>query len=180
MFPLVPALRSTASAAGYPALFGSFVATMAKSDFSCPCITGYGSTPSRCGPRRRAALVRHEISRFPRKERPHMPGSTTALGGKALAIARPSMLPSTNRTAWAPRMTSISQLNGWPMRSPTDASPRSSRTTAHGSGPMWFATPSSQRTFTAYSLPVSRRTRLTTQSFLRHLSGSHQQRSSTI
>ena len=29
---------------------------------------------------------------------------------------------------------------------------------AHGSGPMWFATPSSQWTFTTYSLPVSRRT----------------------
>jgi hypothetical protein len=29
---------------------------------------------------------------------------------------------------------------------------------AHGSRPMWFATPSSQRTCTAYSLPVSRRT----------------------
>ena len=28
MFPLVPALRSTASAAGLPALFGSFVAHM--------------------------------------------------------------------------------------------------------------------------------------------------------
>jgi hypothetical protein len=25
-------------------------------------------------------LVKHEISRFPHKERPHMPGSTTALG----------------------------------------------------------------------------------------------------
>jgi hypothetical protein len=36
---------------------------MAESDFSCPCITGYGS-----------------ISRFPHKERPHMPGSTTAPG----------------------------------------------------------------------------------------------------
>ena len=29
---------------------------------------------------------------------------------------------------------------------------------AHGSGPMWFAIPSSQRTCTVYSLPVSRRT----------------------
>ena len=29
---------------------------------------------------------------------------------------------------------------------------------AHGSGPMWFATPSSQWTCTTYSLPVSRRT----------------------
>jgi hypothetical protein len=29
---------------------------------------------------------------------------------------------------------------------------------AHGSGPMWFAIPSSQWTCTTYSLPVSRRT----------------------
>ena len=31
----------------------------------------------------------------------------------------------------------------------------------HGSGPMWFATPSSQWTCTTYSLPVSRRTQTT-------------------
>jgi hypothetical protein len=139
------------------------VSTMAKSDFSYPYITGFGSSPSLCGPERRAALVRYEISRFPRKERLHMPGSTTALGGKALALARPSILPSTKRTASAPGMTSISQLNGWPMRSPTDASPMPSRAPAHGSGPMWFAKPSSQRTFTTYSLPVSRRTLFSTQ-----------------
>ena len=41
---------------------------------------------------------------------------------------------------------------------PTDASPTSSRTPAHGSGATWIATPSSQWTFTTYSLPVSRRT----------------------
>src|SRR5271166_3817453 len=78
--------------------------------------------------------------------------------GRALAMAHPSVLPSVSGTASAPRMTSISRLNGWPMRSPTDASPTSSRTPAHGSGPMWFATPSSQWTLTTYSLPVSRRT----------------------
>src|SRR5271167_2595928 len=44
------------------------------------------------------------------------------------------------------------------MCSPTDASPPPSRTTAHGSGSMWIATPSSRRTCTDYSLPVSRRT----------------------
>ena len=33
-----------------------------------------------------------------------------------------------------------------------------SRPDAHGSGPMWVATPSSQWIFTTYSLPVSRRT----------------------
>src|SRR5271169_2708574 len=49
-FPLVPALRSTGSAADRSALFVSFAATMAKSDFSSPFIIGYGSSPSRCGP----------------------------------------------------------------------------------------------------------------------------------
>src|SRR5271169_5385386 len=59
-FPLVPALRSTGSAAfgsaadrsaaGCPALFVGFIATMAGSDFSGPFIIGYGSSPSRCGP----------------------------------------------------------------------------------------------------------------------------------
>jgi hypothetical protein len=32
------------------ALFIGFTATMAERDFSCPCIIGYGSSPSRCGP----------------------------------------------------------------------------------------------------------------------------------
>ena len=44
------------------------------------------------------------------------------------------------------------------MLSPVNASPRPSRAPAHGSGSMWFATPSSWGTRTPYSLPVSRRT----------------------
>ena len=61
VFPLAPALRSTGSAATAPAdasagsflaLFVGFTATMTRSDFSCPCIIGYGSSPSRCGPSR--------------------------------------------------------------------------------------------------------------------------------
>src|SRR6266436_7988500 len=51
----------------------------------------------------------------------------------------------------------LSRLDGWPMRSPVNASPRPSRATAHDLGPMWIATPSSQGTCTLYSLPVSRR-----------------------
>src|SRR6516225_631086 len=54
-FPLVSALRSTGSAADRSALFAGFVATMAKSDFPRPCIIGYGSSPSRCGPGRHMA-----------------------------------------------------------------------------------------------------------------------------
>ena len=53
---------------------------MAESDFSRSCIIGYGSSPSRCGPERHAALVGREISRFPHKERLHMPGSLTTPG----------------------------------------------------------------------------------------------------
>src|SRR5579863_10619856 len=51
-------------------------------------------------------------------------------------------------------MTTVSRLDGWPICSPADASLTPSRTPAHGSGPMWVATPSSQWTFTTYSLPV--------------------------
>ena len=59
-FLLVSALGSTGSAANSSAvdcsaaecsaLFAGFTATMTESDFSCPCIIGYGSSPSRCGP----------------------------------------------------------------------------------------------------------------------------------
>src|SRR4029079_6861502 len=59
-FPLVSALGSTSSAAAGPtadcsaagcaALFVGFAATMTESDFSCPCIIGFGFAPSRCGP----------------------------------------------------------------------------------------------------------------------------------
>src|SRR4029077_18818148 len=59
-FPLVPALGSPdsaavgtaagCSAASCSTLFAGFMATMAGSDFSCLCIIGYGSSPSRCGP----------------------------------------------------------------------------------------------------------------------------------
>ena len=56
------------------------------------------------------------------------------------------MSPSATQTASAPGISFLSRLNGWPAHSPADASPTSSRTPAHGSGPMWVATPSSQWT----------------------------------
>jgi hypothetical protein len=49
----------------------------------------------------------------------------------------------------------FARLNSRPMRSPTDASLSPLRTTAHGSGSMRIATPSSCRTCADYSLPVS-------------------------
>ena len=79
-FLLVPALGSTGSAAGCPALFVGFTATMAESDFPRSCIIGFGSSPSRCGPEQRvlcALPVGRGTSRFPYKKRLHMPGSVT-------------------------------------------------------------------------------------------------------
>jgi hypothetical protein len=57
-------------------------------------------------------------------------------------IARPCVWPSTFGTVSAPGMIGLSRFNGWPVHSPADASPTPLRTSAHGSGPMWIATPS--------------------------------------
>jgi hypothetical protein len=54
-FPSALALRSADSAADRSALFASFIATMAWSDFSPPYIAGVGSSPSRRGPLRHKA-----------------------------------------------------------------------------------------------------------------------------
>ena len=68
VFPSAPALGSIGSAGGRPPLFADFPATMAGSDFSRPCIIGFGlpAFPMRAA-RYRAAS--REISRFPCKER---------------------------------------------------------------------------------------------------------------
>ena len=153
-FPPVPALRSTGSATSCPALFAGFVATIAESDFSGSCIIGFDSSSSRCGP-----------TLIPRWPNPRSPDSRTKSVhtcqglrprrvGRALAMTPPSMLPSVLLTTSAPETFLLSRLNGWPMRSPTDASPTPSRMPTHGSGPMRIATPSPWWTLTSYSLPV--------------------------
>jgi len=78
--------------------------------------------------------------------------------GRVLAFAHSPMLPSALWTASVPGITLFRGSMAGLHAPPTDASPTPSRRPAHGSGPMWFATPSSQWTFTIYSLPVSRRT----------------------
>jgi hypothetical protein len=52
----------------------------------------------------------------------------------------------------------ITWLNTQPAGSLANASTRASRPAPHGSGPVWFATPSLRGTPTHHSLPVSRRT----------------------
>ena len=60
-FPLAPALGSATSAAGGPALFGGFPATMAGSDFSPPYITGVWLSPSQCGQRPEGRRRRRDL-----------------------------------------------------------------------------------------------------------------------
>jgi hypothetical protein len=79
-----------------------------------------------------------------------MPGSSTTSGHMDTRAIVPIRVAFRQENGVGARNVGLSRLIGWPMHSPTDASPL----LAHGSGPMRFATPSSWRTFTAYSLPV--------------------------
>ena len=80
-FLAIPPLPSIDSAAGRPALFTNFVGTISESDFSSSYIIGFGSRLPDAGRRRiPPPTVKLEISRFPRKERACMPGSTTTPG----------------------------------------------------------------------------------------------------
>ena len=106
----------------------------------------------------RGPVVGREISRFPCQERACMPGSLTTPDRPGLALAPSLVWPSALVTASASGTMGLSRLDGWPARSPADASPLASRPDTHGSGPTWIATPSSYRTLTDYSWPVSRRT----------------------
>jgi hypothetical protein len=84
-----------------------------------------------------------------------MPGSSTTPGHMGTRAFAPIRVAFHNADGVGSRDSTLSRLIGWPMHSPADASPTPSREPAHGSGPMRFATPSSWRTFTTYSLPVS-------------------------
>src|SRR3982074_1624435 len=141
-FPLVPALRSTGSAAfrfaadragaGGSALFAGFTATMARSDFSGSCIIGYGSSPSRCGPWGRR--VHRPNVRPPRFRRLPFVRDVFFDHGRASVprIAGPHMLPSTLLTGSASAVLWLSRLNSTPHTIAVYAShPPSPATTQH-------------------------------------------------
>ena len=86
-----------------------------------------------------------------------MPGSLTTPGRPGARAVAPECVAFHHMHGVGTQNRKLSRLNGWPMRIPVNASQRPSRATAHDSGPMWIATPSSQGTCTLYSLPVSRR-----------------------
>src|SRR5271166_6776746 len=63
---------------------------MAESDPSSPCIIGFGSSPSRCGPLTPGFNPGVEVSRFPVEEFTDMPGSSTTQDRKRARVdARP-------------------------------------------------------------------------------------------
>jgi len=115
--------------------------------------TGYDSSSSRCGPTVHPQ-VKPETSRFPCKELPHMPGSSTTPEGLTLALMRfPYCLPRYQARRPPDRRTFRGSMAG--LCAPLPTLLTSSRRPPHGSGPMWIAIPSSQWTCTTYSLPVS-------------------------
>src|SRR5271165_2721686 len=114
-------LRSTNSAAAGAALFAGFsrrmppafvrIATISGSDFSCPCIIGYGSSPSRRGPDNpRAARSDTRSLRF--RSVPFVrDGVLDHDGASAPCMAAPHILPSALGTASASVTSELSRLN---------------------------------------------------------------------
>ena len=102
VFSSAPPLRSTDSGLGRLTPFAGFTATMEGSDFSPPCIIGFGSSPSRCGPKFSWPEARSPGSRA-RSLRTCW-GLRPRRAVQALALARPAMLPSAQSTASASRV----------------------------------------------------------------------------
>ena len=72
-----------------------------------------------------------------------MPGSLTTPGRSTARAFAAGRLAFHLMHGVGTQDRTLSRLNGWPVRSPVNASPWPSRATAHDSGPMWIATPSS-------------------------------------
>jgi hypothetical protein len=83
------------------------------------------------------------LSRFSREVYPGMLGVSDRAGLRGVSrYRRPGYGLPPSSTASASRRLSLSRLNTRPARSPVNASPRSLRSAAHDSGPVWVATPS--------------------------------------
>ena len=71
-----------------------------------------------------------------------MLGSLTTPGRAATCVNAATRVAFRFGNIVGTRDKALSRLDGQPARSPADASPCPSRDTAHGSGPVWIATPS--------------------------------------
>src|SRR4029077_4352723 len=118
------------------ALFAGFIATMTRSDFSRPCIIGFGYFPSRCGrPYSAQSTPRRRPDPRPPRFRCNPFARDVAFDpGRASAprIAVPHMLPSSEGKPSAPAISDLSWLNPTPHAIAVYASqPLSPVTTQH-------------------------------------------------
>jgi len=74
-----------------------------------------------------------------------MPGSLTTPGRLNARDDAPGRVAFHDPHGVGTQNRKLSRLNGWPMRSPVNASLRPSRATAHDSGPMWIGRVGSRR-----------------------------------
>ena len=104
----------------------------------------------------------HGISRFPLKVLACMRRVSDRARSKSVSRYRRSQFClSLSSRASAPRSGhrlcdggSISRLNGWPARTPVNASPSPLRMKVHDSEPVWIASPSLYETFIHNTLPA--------------------------
>ena len=78
--------------------------------------------------------VDRETSRFPHKERLHMPGSLTTPDRPGARNGASGRVAFRKMHCVGIQNRKLSRLNGWPMRPPVNASPRPSRAPAHELG----------------------------------------------
>ena len=153
-FPLVPPLRSTDSAESSPSLFARFITTMDESDCFLSPLMDYGFLLSHKAPARAGERASPPRSRDKICVRAWVLGHRRAW--LALATAVQPVLPSTGTTVSALPSKEFFDAH-WPrphaplptLRRRPHGRPRTAR------GETWMVSPSFQRTFTAYLVPVS-------------------------
>ena len=153
-FPLVPPLRSTDSAESSPSLFARFITTMDESDCFLSPLMDYGFLLSHQAPARAGERASPPRSRDKICVRAWVLGHRRAW--LALTTAVPPVLPSTGTTVSALPSKEFFDAH-WPrphaplptLRRRPHGRPRTAR------GETWMVSPSFQRTFTAYLVPVS-------------------------
>ena len=106
---------------------------------------------------RLAPTAKRAISRFPNEELAHMPGSATSRDRRCARIgAHLRVAFRRDKSVGVPIDNFAARWLAYAF--PCRRSAPASRPKTHGSGPVWFATPSPQWTSTTYSPPASRRT----------------------
>jgi hypothetical protein len=69
-----------------------------------------------------------------------MPGSSTTPGRTSACDDAPMRVAFRESDSVGTQIESLTRLNGWPARTPVNASRRTSRCTPHDAGTAWFAT----------------------------------------